>query len=762
MIQHQPSETILKILVSICLASIPLGMVLFFPKPLPAHAAGFTVDNLGDAIDDNPGDGSCHTTEGVCTLRAAIMEANALGGSDSIGFGITGTIVLSPTLGHLLITDPLDINGPGASLLTISGSDATRVISVTAGITLNVSNVTIANGNGGNSLGAFGGGISNYGFLKVAGTTIFSNTAYGGGGISNNWGGSLNIVGSTIASNSATSGGGIFSWDRTVSISNSTISNNHATEGGGIYNWNNMIITNSTFYGNWASNGGGISNPDDVGYLSLANSTFYGNAASNQGGAINNVGVALLTNVTLSGNSAPSGGAFYNDYMSGINTLRNVIFANSISGGNCSGSITNSGNNLQFGGKVANSCGASIPTADPKLASLANNGGPNPTMAILPGSAAVDAANPAYCPSTDQRGFGRFATCDIGAYELQPLGFSTKSVGPNVVLPGDSLAYTITLNNPGVGDLMGVSVTDTLPANITYESSSLNASSGSFGIAGGVITWTGTLSAATTASITFGATVNSNAAGNIVNPAVISGGGETFTRTAGFIVSAYAYLPLLLIQPTPTPIPLPYTTIISENFEGTFPGPWIVFDNDGATNGEYYWAKRNCRPYSGSYSGWAVGGGASGAGLGCGSYYPNNADSWMAYGPFSLVGSTAADLKFKLWLNTESGYDGVCRMASTNGTNFYGSCSSGNTSGWVDRVLDLTNVYTLGNLTGQPNVWVALIFSSNSINTYPEGAYVDEIVLRKCSTGCTGLAAPAPLAPSAKIVENQRTMTRRR
>jgi len=216
------------------------------------------------------------------------------------------------------------------------------------------------------------------------------------------------------------------------------------------------------------------------------------------------------------------------------------------------------------------------------------------------------------------------------------------------------------------------------------------------------------------------------------------------------------YLPLIMKKwviwvpdtptppPTLTPTPAGWTTIVSTDFEGAFPSPWIVEDNDGTTNGEYYWDLRPCKAYAGSYSGWGVGGGANGNGLECGSNYPDNADSWMTYGPFSLVGATAADLKFKLWLYSESDNDTVCRSASLNGSDFYGICTSGNTNGWVDKVLDLTNVYTLGDLRDKPNVWVALIFSSNGSVNYPEGGYVDNIVLRKCTAAsCPAGAAPA-------------------
>ncbi len=239
----------------------------------------------------------------------------------------------------------------------------------------------------------------------------------------------------------------------------------------------------------------------------------------------------------------------------------------------------------------------------------------------------------------------------------------------------------------------------------------------------------------------------------------ISDSGPTMTAdlqvSCGPPPSHWIYLPLVLRHfwaggPTPTPTATPsptptpssgWQTIIYEDFEGTFPGPWTVFD-DYPGFGEYYWAKRNCRPYQGGYSGWGVGGGANGSTLSCGSNYPDNAEGWMVYGPFSLVGASDADLTLKLWLNSELNYDGVCRMASINGTNFYGYCTSG-TANWIDRELDLTNVPTLGNLLGQPQVWIALIFTSDSLINDSEGGYVDNILLRKCIGTCTG-GGPVP------------------
>ena len=131
----------------------------------------------------------------------------------------------------------------------------------------------------------------------------------------------------------------------------------------------------------------------------------------------------------------------------------------------------------------------------------------------------------------------------------------------------------------------------------------------------------------------------------------------------------------------------------------------------------------------------------------------------MIYGPFSLAGATAADLRFKLWLNSEYCCDGLCRMASVDGVNFYGTCTSGNTSGWIDRVLDLSNVYTLGNLLGRSQVWVALEFVSDSSVTYAEGAHVDNVVLRKCTSGSCPAAVLEVPADTGNISEKPKATT---
>lgn len=102
----------------------------------------------------------------------------------------------------------------------------------------------------------------------------------------------------------------------------------------------------------------------------------------------------------------------------------------------------------------------------------------------------------------------------------------------------------------------------------------------------------------------------------------------------------------------------------------------------------------------------------------------------MVYGPFSLADAAAADMTLKAWLNSEAGYDTLLWGASLDGSWFYGYQASGS-SGWSTKSLDFSNVPYLGDLRGQPQVWVGIRFLSDWDTVYPEGAYVDDILIRK-------------------------------
>lgn len=168
-------------------------------------------------------------------------------------------------------------------------------------------------------------------------------------------------------------------------------------------------------------------------------------------------------------------------------------------------------------------------------------------------------------------------------------------------------------------------------------------------------------------------------------------------------------------------------TILFEGFELAFPGTvWDVYASFLSTDA--YWDDTNYTKYTGAWSGWCANGGTQSVVPGM--TYPVNMVAWMIFGPFDLSDATSATLSFKNWLDTELDFDYLRYMASINGTNFYGGEASGNSAGWVSRSLDLKNVPVLGDLTGEPEVWIAFQFTSDeAVNKL--GAYIDDIVIEK-------------------------------
>jgi hypothetical protein len=235
-------------------------------------------------------------------------------------------------------------------------------------------------------------------------------------------GGSANI---TVSGNNAVRVLDVRSGAK-LTLNNLTVANGRINFGGGIFNNGTLTVNNSTLSGNNANEdfgsggGGGIWNAAS-GTATVSNSTLSGNSAQIAGGGIFNQGGTLtVSNSTLSGNSANNGGSLSSN--GGTVSLKNTIVANSPSGGNCSGTITNGGYNLDSDG----SCGFgtannSLSGVDPKLGDLADNGGPTKTHALLEGSPAIDKGIAVEGITTDQRGVGRpqGAASDIGAFEAE-------------------------------------------------------------------------------------------------------------------------------------------------------------------------------------------------------------------------------------------------------------------------------------------------------------------------------------------------------
>ena len=135
--------------------------------PGQVHAATFIVNKTADTND-----GAC---DADCSLREAIIAANALAGVDTITvpagtyiLTIAGTGDDASETGDLDIADDLTIIGAGPSITIIDGGGLERVIEILPGSLVNISGVTIQNGND----SGMGGGIFNAGTLTLINSAV--------------------------------------------------------------------------------------------------------------------------------------------------------------------------------------------------------------------------------------------------------------------------------------------------------------------------------------------------------------------------------------------------------------------------------------------------------------------------------------------------------------------------------------------------------------------------------------------------------------
>ncbi len=262
--------------------------------------------------------------------------------------------------------------------------------------------------------------------------------------------GRILIRGSRFTGNrSAGQGGAVFSFvygsPVTIETSefrdNSVVANARGDALGGALRHGNgpLTLTGSTFWGNRADQQGGALWFGEDAAVTIDNVTMFANSAGDLGGAIMPVsGTAAIRNATLVGNEAGGeGGAVQGD--------QRVSVVNSIISGNRAGNEYGIKQNCGRGGDLGNEpppalaggtnlefpaitarynnpyCTGNLVVADPLLdGEPRDHGGPVPTLALLPGSPAVDAGDPAQCAPTDQRGRPRAGRCDLGAYELTP------------------------------------------------------------------------------------------------------------------------------------------------------------------------------------------------------------------------------------------------------------------------------------------------------------------------------------------------------
>lgn len=377
----------------------------------------FTVISVADSTDAVLGDTICADSNGQCTLRAAIEEANATSAGDAIIFNLPQPSVINLTLGELSVTANLEIVGPGARRLTVQRSTVV--------------------------------GTPNF---RVFRFPVGQNRR-------------VNIRAISIRNGNGDAGGGIFVQEgNTIALFDVAITGNIATAGGGVANFGNLSLVRTLVNSNTATNqGGGITSSGSASIIRISSSTITDNSAS-FGGGLDNVGTATLVNNTISRNSASSGSSSIFSNPLGTVRVMNTIIGRDIGqtvpalqgqfqsfGNNI---VTNSQGSTGFTNGVNNDQVSSNNSIDPLLGSLADNGGHTDTMTLLSGSPALDNANPCVVTETcsqslgfvnarkDQRryvraGFGgnpEIGACDFfqGFPPLEAGGFTFGFIGPGV------------------------------------------------------------------------------------------------------------------------------------------------------------------------------------------------------------------------------------------------------------------------------------------------------------------------------------------
>jgi hypothetical protein len=378
--------------------------VLFLALASTAQAHTWYVDGATGSDSNN-----CQSVSTACkTIGHAINLAHS---------GDIIRVAAGTYTENLTISFSLSIVGANVNTTIIDGGGIAKVVTIPYRVPASqviLANVTIQNGFGGPPTGVGdGGGVANDGDLMIIYSTITGNNSgpYGssGGGVIN--GGTMTIDKTTISGNTAQFGGGVFCSGGSLYIYNSTISGN---SGGGILDIGcRLTITNDTIVGN----------------IRIANSGTEGGGIAFYSGSL------AINNSTISGNEGLSnaGGIWVPSYQTATAVnIQNSIVANN-TGGNCSGPIIVSGGyNLSSDGTCNFNAAGDLINTDPELGPLRNNGATRKTMALLPGSPAIDAGNPAGCTDGrghvlgfDQRGYHRpgdpklTTGCDIGAYEYQ-------------------------------------------------------------------------------------------------------------------------------------------------------------------------------------------------------------------------------------------------------------------------------------------------------------------------------------------------------
>jgi predicted outer membrane repeat protein len=403
---------------------VTVGVVgLLVASAAVAHALIFEVLTTAD-VADAAIDGVCADSDGVCTLRAAIQEANAHMGEDIINIigaknhkfplKLVGANEDAAATGDLDITDDVIIHGNQHAII-VGKKD--RVLQIFAGVHVELDGVTVKGGS------------------TLTKDPVVDPTTVEGGGIRN--AGDLLMNYCVVTGNKAESEGGGIANRGTLTMGYTTIGKNKALDdGGGLYNGGPVGGTTTagsvTFVKNKTGGHGGAIDNEHT--LVLTDVTLSGNAANQDGGGLRNHdgGTATLQNVTIKGNKSKDktvGGGIANGAASTATLTNTLLDTNKPF--NCAGTLTSGGGNVEN----AATCGFGAgdrPNAGKlqvKGLKIDRDFGVVPTHELKANSPAIDAGVDTGCPEFDANARGRIdvptvpnvngSICDSGATEFE-------------------------------------------------------------------------------------------------------------------------------------------------------------------------------------------------------------------------------------------------------------------------------------------------------------------------------------------------------
>jgi predicted outer membrane repeat protein len=311
---------------------------LALPSPRSAWGAPlavppvYDVTSAADLPDADALDGVCLAINGLCTLRAAIMQANHDAGPATVNlpagvYTLTRVAFDDTALGgDLDISDDLTIQGAGAGVTIVDGNGAVtgdrvfHVLFTASQVTL--SGLSIRNGIASTATNpsGLGGGIYRQGnfsdtaLLRLSHVAIENNAVLGGGGLFAERS-VVTVNDSVLSANTAAGSGGGLGMDgataaSAITLTNTLLEGNAAKDGGGIYASRTYVtLSGVTVHANTASrNGGGFSALEI--FLAVHDSTVYGNTADAYGGgiALDDVGSSVIDHTQIYSNTAQNGG----------------------------------------------------------------------------------------------------------------------------------------------------------------------------------------------------------------------------------------------------------------------------------------------------------------------------------------------------------------------------------------------------------------------------------------------------------------------